>query len=116
MTLVIPQGATCTVSATGVVDGNGAPLTLTNWTVHAVIREASVLGAVVAEWSTTPTGSQGQATISGSRVDLAITPAMSAAWTWTRGVLQCEITEPVSPNRVARIMDETVRLSFEAVR
>jgi hypothetical protein len=35
-------------------------------------------------------------------VTLAITPAMSDAWTWASAVLHIEITEPVSPFRRER--------------
>lgn len=113
--LVIAQGTTRTIQAAAIVDAAGAALDVTGWSVRAVIRQDTVRGAVVAEWvSGTPSGSQGQATASGSTVSLAITPSMSSAWTWSRGVLQAEITEPGGA-RVERIIDRPVILSAEAV-
>ncbi|MGH3882113.1 MAG: hypothetical protein ACRDRC_01755 [Pseudonocardiaceae bacterium] len=115
MTLTITQGTTRTVTAADIVDAAGAPLVVTGWSVRAVIRRGAVAGPVVADWSTTPTGSQGQAAATGSTVTLSITPAMSAAWTWTMGRLHCEITEPGPNGRVERIIDEHVYLDPEAV-
>ena len=113
--LTITQGTTRAITATNIVDANGAPLDVTGWTVHAVIRRRDTSGPVVAEWvSGTPTGTQGQATAAGTTVTLTITPAMSAAWAWASGVLQAEITEPIT-GRVERIIDTPVSLSPEAV-
>lgn len=112
--LTIPQGTTRTIKASNIKDGAGAALDVTGWSVRAVIRQAGVTGPVVADWSTSPSGPQAQATASGTEVTLAITPAMSAAWTWSTGVLQAELTEP-GPGRVERIIDVLVYLDPEAV-
>lgn len=144
--IIITQGTTRTIKASNIVDGNGQPLIITGWAVLAVIRElvshatrdrqwaaaaswasypssaypsyepSAVTGPMVAEWSTTPTGTQGTATAIDREVTLAITPVMSTAWAWRHGVLHAEITEPVSPFRVERIIDRVVYLDPEGVR
>lgn len=139
--ILITQGATRTIKASNIVDGNGQPLIITGWAVLAVIRQlyrrsvidrqwataaswsshpsyepSAVTGPVVAEWSTTPTGTQGTATALDREVTLAITPAMSTGWSWEHGVLHAEIREPISPFRVERIIDRVVYLDPEAVR
>jgi len=112
--LTITQGATRQIVASNIVDGNGQPLDVTGWGVHAVIRRRDITGPIVAEWSTTPTGTQGTASVGGTTLTLIITPAMSAAWAWAAGVLQAEITEPIT-GRVERIIDTPVSLNPEAV-
>lgn len=115
MTQTIVQGVTTSIEASNVrIDG--VLTNMTGWTVHAVLRRDHVGGAVVAEWHTTPTGSQGQATVGNGVAELLITPAMSTAWTWSRGVVHAEATEPTgSPPRKARIIDDDVYLDPEAV-
>lgn len=115
MVLTILQGTTRSITASAIVGADGAPLDVTGWAVLARLRQNSVTGPVVAEWSTTPTGPQGTATASGSAVTIVITPAMSAAWNWRRGVLHAEITEPGVNGRVERIIDVIVHLDREVV-
>ena len=95
--LHMPQGATRTIWVRDIVDDNGTPLDITGWTVHATAVGPGSGEPVVAEWHTTPTGSQGQATASTATVALAVPAAMSAAWSWRYAVLYIELTEP-GPN------------------
>lgn len=112
--LTIVQGTDMEIRATG-VSIDGVLTDLTGWTVHAVLRRDHVEGAVVAEWHTSPSSSQGQATVGNGVAALKITPAMSIPWTWSRGVVHAEATETVSPFRVVRIIDRPVYLDREAV-
>lgn len=112
----VTQGATRTVVVSGIVDSAGAPLTVTGWTVHAQVREAQE-GPLLAEWvSGTPTGSQGQATASGTSVTLSVPYAMSSAWTFRTGRLHVELTEPGVNGRRERIADERIVVDPEIVR
>lgn len=116
--MILTQGLSEVVKVTGIVDADGDPLDVTGWAVAAALVETDEAGQrcdVVAEWSTTPTGDQGQATAVGSTVTLTITPAMSSAWTWRRGVLQAEITEPAPSSRTGRVIDEVCYLDPETV-
>lgn len=111
--LTIVQGTDMEITASDIrIDGE--LVDLTGWTVHAVLRRDHVEGAVVAEWHTSPSGSQGQATVGNGTAALKITAAMSSAWTWSRGVVQAEATEP-GPGRRKRIIDRPVCLDREAV-
>lgn len=113
--LIIPQGTTRLITVTNIVDSAGAPLSVSGWAVHATIRAPGIGSAVVGEWSTTPTGTQGTATTTGSTITILIPAAMSTAWTWSRGVLQAELTEPGINGRTERIIDQPVRLTPEVV-
>jgi len=112
--LFIEQGTDQPIVATDVrIDGQ--LVDMTGWSVRAVIRQGSTDGPVVAEWSSDPTGSQGQATAGNGTVSLEITPDMSSAWTWRYGVVQAEATEPGQGGRKARVIKKTVYLDPEAV-
>ncbi|MGH4009404.1 MAG: hypothetical protein ACRDTH_14845 [Pseudonocardiaceae bacterium] len=114
MTQTIKQGTTTGIKASDLrIDG--VLTDMTGWSIHAVLRRDHVAGAIVAEWHTTPTGSQGQAVAGNGTAELKITPAMSSPWTWSRGVVHAEATEPGVNGRVARIIDEDVYLDREAV-
>jgi hypothetical protein len=81
-----------------------------------VARADHVEGAVLATWSDTPTGSQGQATAVGRIVKLFITPAMSLAWNCDRVVIQAKLINPSSPiEQTERIIDEIYDLDREAL-
>jgi hypothetical protein len=100
--LTFDQGTDEIVQVANLVDAAEQPLVVDGWTVHATARADYTGGAILAEWRTNPTGSDGTATASGRTVTLKITPAMSAAWTATRIVCQIKITEPGEGGRVAR--------------
>lgn len=101
-TLVIDQGTSRTVVVSDVVDGNGDPLDLTGWTVHAVARAPSVHGTVVGVWRTTPGVGEGTATISGNSISLDVPPDISDAWTFATAVLHIEVQEPGTDGRQER--------------
>lgn len=111
--LTIKQGEDCEITASDIrIDG--VLTDLTDWTVHAMLRRDHAEGAVIAEWHTSPNGSQGQATVGNGTAALKITPAMSSGWAFSRGVVQAEATEP-GPGRRKRIIDRPVYLDREAV-
>lgn len=127
MTLIIVQGTTCAIAAMD-IRLDGVPIDLTGWTIHAVVRRDHVEGQLVATWRSTPGVGEGLAEV--APADLAIdptaigqkwlylriTPAMSSPWTWSRGVVQAEATEPSgSPPRTARVINRAVYLDREAV-
>jgi hypothetical protein len=114
-TLTIPQGTTRQITATNIIGSDGSPLDITGWSVHAVIRAPGIGSPIVGEWSTTSATGIGVASVSGNTMTLLITADMSAAWDWSRGVLQAELTEPGPGGRTERIIDQPVRLSPEAV-
>ena len=128
---IINQGTDCWIEATNIINGRtGLPMDVTGYAVHAVARaryERRVLGRrvyqyrmnspVVAEWSTSPTGTQGTAIAGGDvpdRVQLHITPAQTSGWRCPLVVIQAEMTDPVT-GYVERIINEILELDFEAV-
>lgn len=125
MTLTLTQGATETITAKNLLDAAGTPLDPTGWGIHAVIRQYGTEGPVVATWRDDPGEGEGFAEVVDSTdpddaegtkwVVLHVAPAVSAGWSWSFGVCQCEITEPDGDERVARIIDDTVYLNPEAV-
>jgi hypothetical protein len=128
---VIRQGTDCWIEANSIINiRTGEPMNVTGYTVHAVARaryERQVLGRriyqyrmispVVAEWHTTPTGTQGTAVAGGAvtdRVQLHVTPTQTAGWRCPLVVIQAEMTDPVT-GYVARIINEVYEVDFEAV-
>jgi len=128
MTRVIKQGVDCWIEANSITSvRTGQPLDVTGYSVHAVARalyERRTLGQnnyqrspVVAEWSTTPTGTQGTATAGGTvtdQVQLHVTPTQTLNWLCPLVIIQAEMTDPVT-GYVERIIDEVYEVSFEAV-
>jgi hypothetical protein len=99
--LLLKQGADITVLLT-VVDGAGAAIMdPSGWVAAAQIR-AYPGGPVLFEWSTTPTGGQGQATLAYnpttgvSTLSLTVTKAQSSLFTWSAGLWDCYLTDPSS--------------------
>lgn len=113
-TLTIPQGADHSITATAIRGSDGNPLDVTGWAVHAVIRAPGTGGPIVGEWSTTPTGAMGVASVSGTTVTLQIAASMFTDFNWSRGILQTKVTEP-GPGRTERLIDRPVRLSPDVV-
>lgn len=111
----ITQGTSRVVTARNIVDGNGSPLLVDGWHVHGVARANHAEGALLAEWSDTPTGAQGRATAVGRTVKLFITPTMSEAWDCDRVAIQAKIINPGDPDdQTERIIDDIYDLDREA--
>lgn len=100
--LTFPQGTTRTIWVRNMVDGNNNPLDVTTWSVLATATGPGVLAPIVAQWSTTPTGSQGQATASGTTISLAVPASMSAAWLIYYSMLNISVVEPGINGRTER--------------
>lgn len=100
-TFRITQGADCTIHVRDILDGAKAPLSVTGWVVRAQAR-CHAGAAVLAEWRTNPTGSQGTATADSNGIHLNVPAAMSDPWTWTTAQLHVEATEPAPGTRQAR--------------
>ena len=112
----IKQGTHQYLDATGITDAAGQALNVTGYSVAAVARASHVRGQVIAQWSTSPSGSVGTAVAGGSvtdRVRLEITPSQTTPWTCASVVIQAELTSP--GGLVARIIDEQCAVSPEAV-
>jgi hypothetical protein len=107
-TLTIDQGTTWGISWP--VTENGAPKDISAWSVKAQIRSVDSLQAILHEWST----ARGNATVTGGRVALTVTPATSSAWTWQAAIYDVELTSPA--NDVFRIAQGAVYLSPEVTR
>jgi hypothetical protein len=128
---IIPQGVDCWIEASNIINvRTGTPMDVTGCAVHAVARalyERRVLGRrlfqyrmlnpVVAEWSTTPTGTQGTAIAGGAitdQVQLHVTPAQTSGWRCPLVLIQAELTDPIT-GYVERIIDEVYEVSWEVV-
>lgn len=129
---IISQGTDCWIEATTIIDvRTGLPMDVTGYVVHAAARARygrRVLGQripyhyrmvspVVAEWHTTPTGTQGLAIAGGDvpdRVQLHVTPTQTSGWRCPLVIIQAEMTDP-STGYVERIIDEVYEVSFEVV-
>lgn len=132
MSDVIRQGVDCWIEALDIIDvRTGLPMDVTGFTVHAVARaryERHVLGRprfyrtrmhspIVAEWHTTPTGTQGLAIAGGAvtdRVQLHVTPVQTAGWRCPLVSIQAEMTDPVT-GFVERIISEIYEVDPENV-
>ncbi|MGH3546675.1 MAG: hypothetical protein ACRDQU_00815 [Pseudonocardiaceae bacterium] len=136
---IIRVGADCWITANNITNvTTGLPLNCLGFTVAAVARarwQRRVLGRpsigyrwhmnnpVVSTWSTTPTGTQGQAT-TGSTLNsdgttsywaqLHVTPTQTQNWRWPLVNIQAEMTDPVT-GYVARVIDQIYEVDFEAV-
>jgi hypothetical protein len=128
---IIKQGVDCWIEANGIINvRTGQAMDVTGASVHAVARalyERRVLGRrlfqyrminpVVAEWSTTPTGTQGTAIAGGQitdQVQLHVTPAQTSTWRCPLVIIQAELTDAIT-GYVERIIDEVYEVSFEVV-
>lgn len=135
---IIQQGTDCWIEANNIIDvRSGAQMDVTGFSVHAVARAIydggrfvhgkpnssrraymyRMITPVVAEWSTSPSGTQGTATAGGSvidRVQLHVTPAQTKSWRCPLVIVQAEMTDPIT-GYVARIIDELYEVNFEAV-
>jgi hypothetical protein len=128
---IILQGVDCWIEASNIINvRTGTSMDVTGCSVHAVARalyERRVLGRrlfqyrmvnpIVAEWSTTPTGTQGTAVAGGAipdQVQLHVTPTQSSSWRCPLVLIQAELTDPIT-GFVERIIDEVYEVSWEVV-
>lgn len=128
---IIRQGVDCWIEANSIINvQTGQSMDVTGYSVHAVARalyERRVLGRrlfqyrmlnpVVAEWSTTPTGTQGTVVAGGAvpdRVQIHVTPTQTAGWRCPLVMIQAEMTDPFT-GYVARIINEVYEVDFEVV-
>lgn len=134
---IIRQGVDCWIEANSIINvRTGQPMDVTGASVHAVARaiyERWTLGKpnhlrgyrwaipmnspIVAEWSTSPTGTQGTATAGGAitdQVQLHVTPEQTKGWRCPLVIIQAELTDPIT-SYVERIIDEVYEVDFEAV-
>lgn len=86
--------------------------TWTNWSVLAQVRDRPESETVLHEW--TSQGVSPNVTFSGSDIVLHIPHATSAAWTWTHGRYDVELTSPSGD--VARIAEGHITISREVTR
>lgn len=131
---VIRAGEDAWIEARNITDvKTGNLIDVTGYAVHGVARalfERYVLGRpnylrtyrwrmfspVVAEWSTSPTGTQGTATAGGSdpnAVVLHITPTQTLTWRCPLVIVQAELTDPIT-GYISRIVDEVFEVAFDA--
>ncbi len=118
----LTQGVTEKIYAKDLTDDTGQPLDPTGWSIAAVVCQYGIPGPVVVTWSNTPAAGQGLAEVvnalppaSGKWIALYCTPALSDGWTWSRGRLQCVITEPGGAAREARVIDSDVVVNPQRV-
>lgn len=128
---IIRQGCDIWLTAGNITDvTTGLPMDVTGYTVYAAARaryRRQVLGRnfyqyrmvspVVAEWSTSPTGTQGQATAGGAitnQVQLHVTPTQTEGWRCPLVIIQADLVNPVT-GYVARIVDNVYEVSFSTV-
>jgi hypothetical protein len=111
--LVIQQGADSEIRIANVRAADG--VLITNWVgyeVNAQVRERVESAVALHEW--TSTGPGATATFDGSDIVLAVASATSAAWTWTSGRYDVELTNP--DDEVARIAEGHLTVSREVTR
>jgi hypothetical protein len=136
---IIMQGVDCWISASNIINvRTGVQMNVTGYTVTAVacaLYRRQVLGQyrwqqqwrmnnpIVAQWSTTPTGTQGLATAGTNavittqpidQVTLHVTPAQTANWRYPLVIVQAKLIDPVT-GFDARIINETYEVSPDAV-
>lgn len=128
---IIRQGCDVWISASNITDvTTGLPMDVSNCTVYAAARaryRRQVLGRnlyqyrmispVVAEWSTTPTGTQGQATAGGvitNQVQLHVTPTQTEGWRCPLVIIQADLIDPVT-GFTARVIDQVYEIEFSAI-
>lgn len=99
--LVIKQGTGRPIRIPNVRDADGNLITdWTGFSVQAQIRERVESATVLHEW--TSGGVDPNATFEGSDIVLALPAATSAAWTWTHGRYDVELSAlGEDPDRIA---------------
>jgi hypothetical protein len=113
--LVIPQNADWPGVNFPIIGPDGSPYNLTGCTAKGDIRPSPGAAELYYEWSTSPTGSQGLITLSGSTLTIRVLATESAQWTFTQGVYDIRLVNPAAPVglQVSRIAMGTVQVSQE---
>lgn len=106
--LLINQGETWSIIFP-VVDVANKPVTVTGWTAKAQIR-GSETASVLYEWSAT----FGNIVVGTTTVTLSVPAATSAAWWWTSGLYDLDLTD--TAGRIYRIAQGAVRVSPQITR
>jgi hypothetical protein len=113
--LVIPQGADWTVSWSIISPETGQPVeNLLAWEAHAQARPAVASTQVLFEWSTNPTGNQGEIVLADGRLKIFLKAEESTAWSWRTAVYDIELTSP--DDKVTRISGGSIRVIPEVTR
>jgi len=131
---VIRAGEDCWIEARDITDvRTGNPIDVTGYSVHATARAAyeryvrgrpqymramrsRMLNPVIAEWDTSPTGTEGTIIAGGVDpylVQIHITPTQSLNWLAPLVILQAELTDPITGYK-SRIVDEVYELAYDA--
>lgn len=108
--ITIKQGEDCTLRIPAVIDGAGAPINPAGCTARCQVRSRADSGAVLYEWST----ALGSVTITTGQVDLTVSATVTAAWTWSNGVFDVELTD--GAGHTARIAEDHIQVSPNVTR
>jgi hypothetical protein len=139
---IIRQGVDCFITASNIIGvTTGEPVDVTGYTVYAAARaiygdryhlgkpnvvrgwwwSAAAYAPIIAEWSTSPTGTQGTV-IAGlsnggtvtNQIQLHVTPTQTSTWRCPLVIIQAEMTDP-NTNFVGRIIDEIYEVNFAVI-
>lgn len=128
---IIKQGTDCWITAANITAvATGLPIDVTNYTCYAAARaryHRQVLGRayyqyrmispVVAEWSTTPTGTQGEIIMGGTptnQVQIHVTPTQTEGWRCPLVIVQAVLIDPITGYE-SRIVNSVFELDFSAI-
>ena len=113
--LIIEQGTTSQY-AWPVTDDDNNSIPLSGYTGKAQVRSAKTSGTVLHEWNLSPVASAGQSQmlLQGSSVILVTPPAISLAWTWTKGIYDITITAP--DGTVSRVGEGIIEVNRSVTR
>lgn len=113
--LAIPQGADWPGVNYPIIGPDGNPYDLTGCTARGQIRHAPGSDELYFTWSTSPGVGEGLITLTGTTLNIRVLATESAAWFFTRGAYDIELTNPAAPvgSRVSRVAMGSVTLSKE---
>lgn len=104
--LTVEQGVTW--SAAWTVHLDGQPLNpADNWQARSQVRAKASDPTVLHQFV---------ANVTDSVVQLSVTPDVSSAWTWRRGVYDVELFDSSDPLRVVRIVEGSISVIPEVTR